>query len=518
MSDDECLDLFGEMSTEENITLRAEMSDQKSQQHITAMSDESDNTEENRSEGGEREKTDLICIEYPGQVDNPDRAIKTLGGLQNIGMVLSEPNRRLELRFRTDDVYCKPTCGERHQCSSFVIKVERKKLKPGIVDKPEYIHTTKLVGLVTSCFRFSNLCDFQYLPMAKKAETNQLASIYPEVYFNKLVGSDWIDKEAPLFIPPAVFSRMDVPQDYQFRRETSAEKTTGTPHNIIGRTRQRRSHHAIFVTYDVDKVPDNPREVALNQMKIKFIDKERFRIVEEKFGERPIWSKNALNAVTRIASDRLKFILPALAYYFTTGPWRNQWIKFGYDPRKDPAAGIYQTLDYRVRLQGGARHKVAAKRSYANYLLPYKAVNWSKPRTSLIDKSALPGAATAAGGDSGETTEAETNEDREKLSDVFMFRKGRIPPYRQMFYQYCDIHIQAAQELLQTSQAPATGGCSERSGWFLAGTEEKLRNMITNVINEDISEERLKEIEGTDDLEEPAMETPTGTETESDME
>ena len=161
---------------------------------------------------------------------------------------------------------------------------------------------------------------------------------------------------------------------------------------------------------------------------------------------------------------------------------------------------------------------MAAKRSYANYLLPYKAVNWSKPRTSLIDKSALPGAATAAGGDSGETTEAETNEDREKLSDVFMFRKGRIPPYRQMFYQYCDIHIQAAQELLQTSQAPATGGCSERSGWFLAGTEEKLRNMITNVINEDISEERLKEIEGTDDLEEPAMETPTGTETESDME
>ena len=94
MSDDECLDLFGEMSTEENITLRAEMSDQKSQQHTTAMSDVADNTEENRSEGGEREKTDLICIEYPGQVDNPDRAIKTLGGLQNIGMVLSEPNRQ----------------------------------------------------------------------------------------------------------------------------------------------------------------------------------------------------------------------------------------------------------------------------------------------------------------------------------------------------------------------------------------------------------------------------------------
>ena len=43
-------------------------------------------------------------------------------------------------------------------------------------------------------------------------------------------------------------------------------------------------------------------------------------------------------------------------------------------------------MDYRVRLQGGARHKVKAKRSYANYLLPYKAMNWSKPKTSVIDK------------------------------------------------------------------------------------------------------------------------------------
>ena len=223
---------------------------------------------------------------------------------------------------------------------------------------------------------------------------------------------------------------------YKFRREASSEKSSGTPHNIIGRTRQRRSHHAIFVTYDVEKVPENPRDIAISHIKIKFIDKERFDIVEKNFKERPIWSKNALHAITRIASDRLKFILPALAYYFTTGPWRNQWIRFGYDPRLDSSAGKYQTLDYRVRLQGGARHKVAAKRSYANYLLPYKATNWSKPRTSLINKSAFPGAENER-----KNEEVETEEDREKMIDVFKFRKGRIPPYRQMFYQYCDIEV-----------------------------------------------------------------------------
>jgi len=467
--------------------------------------DLAEGVEEDEDEAGD---AGLVCVEYPGVVVNPERAIRTLGGLQNIGLVLSEPNRRLELRFRSEDIYCKPTCGERHQCSSFVIRVQRKKLKAGVKNKPEHIHTTSFVGLVGSCFRFNNLCDFQFLPMQKDADS-KLVSIYPEVYFQNLVGSSWTEKEAPLFIPPAVFSRMDTPQEYQYRRETSTDKSaTGTPHNIIGRTRQRRSHHAIFVTYDVDKIPDSPRDIALSQMKIKFIDKERFATVESKFEERPIWSKNALHALTRIASDRLKFILPALAYYFTTGPWRNQWIRFGYDPRLDPSASSLQTLDYRVRLQGGARHKVAAKRSYANYLLPYKSTNWSKPRTSLINKSSFPGAVSLR------TEEVETKEDREKQIDVFMFRKGRIPPYRQMFYQYCDIQIESAQKLLDENKSKT---CTERSGWFNVGTEERLRNLLTEVINTHISDERSKLMETEiDERGEDLAETQTGTETDSD--
>ena len=100
---------------------------------------------------------------------------------------------------------------------------------------------------------------------------------------SKLVDSSWLDQApaaTPLFIPPAAFSRMDLPQDYQFRRETAGPST---PANIIGRTRQRRSHHAIFVTYHVEKVPDKPRDVALNQIKLKFIDQERLATVKEKF-------------------------------------------------------------------------------------------------------------------------------------------------------------------------------------------------------------------------------------------
>ena len=75
-------------------------------------------------------------------------------------------------------------------------------------------HDTHLQVIFICLSRFNNLCDFQYLPM-ERDDKNKLASIYPEVYFNKLVASDWIEKTPPLFLPPAVFSRMDSPQDYQ---------------------------------------------------------------------------------------------------------------------------------------------------------------------------------------------------------------------------------------------------------------------------------------------------------------
>ena len=125
---------------------------------------------------------------------------------------------------------------------------------------PRKVNTVQYVQIFFS--RFSNMCDFQFLPMDKlraadssscdnsetketedkesdkdkdnesdkdketvketdketdkDKETIRLVSIYDEVYCKKLVPRSWLDRpKAPLFIPPAVFSRMDLPQDYQ---------------------------------------------------------------------------------------------------------------------------------------------------------------------------------------------------------------------------------------------------------------------------------------------------------------
>lgn len=50
---------------------------------------------------------------------------------------------------------------------------------------------------------------------------------------------------------------------------------------------------------------------------------------------------------------------------------------------------MYQTLDYRARVQGGGRLRISLKRPTTNYLLQNKVVSWPKPRTSTIAKESL---------------------------------------------------------------------------------------------------------------------------------
>ena len=61
-------------------------------------------------------------------------------------------------------------------------------------------------------------------PREEEAEVNSAKPsafvhrpILDQVHFDKLVDSKWVTegRQAPLFVPPAAFSRMDQPQEYQ---------------------------------------------------------------------------------------------------------------------------------------------------------------------------------------------------------------------------------------------------------------------------------------------------------------
>jgi len=438
----------------------------------------------------------------------------------------------LELRFRPNDTFCKPTCGDRSTSSSLLLRVRRvvvrrKKCgscqKPINPENPEPEIRTEILAPIKTTFAFNNLCDFQYLPTETTKELKEGESevktakprafvhkpILDKVHFDKLIDSKWLSEEAPLFIPPAAFSRMDQPQDYHYRKDTSGtalRTATGTPLNIIGRTRQRRTLHAVFVNYDIDKVPEKPSEVAVNQLKVKFIESDEKQRVVEAFETQPIWTKSGLNFEVDVSMERLKFILPTVAYYFTSGPWRNQWTRFGYDPRKDPSAHIYQTLDYRVRIEGGAKLKVRAKRSYANYLLPYKSMNWSKPKTSTIVRETFEDGGEAAAASRGPASKgplAPSFEDDARSR--YLFEDGMVPPHRQMFYQYKDILLPEVQKIFKDAlkdqaSKEVTMECDEKFGWYKAGADDKVRTILTNSVTKTLTSNLKKEDMSKDEM------------------
>lgn len=132
--------------------------------------------------------------------------------------------------------------------------------------------------------------------------------------------------------------------------------------NLIGKTRLRRIKQASYIPFSLtDPIPVKPisKASAEEYLKVKFVTTEQFNAVKELFDKRPIMSKMVVSYETQISNDKLKYILPILSYYYTTGPWRIMWVRFGYDPRKDFESRYYQQLDYRVRMNIGIKDHVS---------------------------------------------------------------------------------------------------------------------------------------------------------------
>ncbi|KAL6422616.1 hypothetical protein ACFW04_010683 [Cataglyphis niger] len=493
----------------------------------------------------------LICIKYPGNVVNVNKAIETLGGISSISMTVDAPNRRLELRFRPDDGYSKPACGDRHSTIGFLLRVRIKKNRVTqaditeatkskctditnveatascIIDSKENFKTTvkenscknnvsiedtverrhtaddiknfdgaheesspkrkknvlctfdnnkyenlsekidyelpclKILGRVETEFKFTNLCDFQYVPMTQsKSNPKELECIYSSIYPTGIPPYSWLKNDVPYFLPPAAFSRMDTVQQYIPKTEIDSNSE-----NIIGKNKKCQAGFPNYIYFSTQGVPIAAPKGIETAMKVKFLQNAHLEQVRQLFEERPIWSKNAIMYKTQFTSEQLKILLPSVAYYFMTGPWRIMWVKLGYDPRKDINARKYQTLDYRLKAMHGLGLTVRCKRNYSNYTLPYKSAPVSKQKPAILTATL--------------SQQQNPKKERHLHENVYIYREGMVPPSRQMFYQYCDVLIGEIQEMLAKLPDPLPGiKCHEKRGWLPTDFDVQCREIL----------------------------------------
>lgn len=95
----------------------------------------------------------LILVEYPAVVRNPDRAQQTLGGINRISDVFCT-DKRLPLTFHPDNVYAKPTQGDRTEGSGVLLRIVIRRPKHPSVDKKVQTKSVSIVGLVDTSYQF----------------------------------------------------------------------------------------------------------------------------------------------------------------------------------------------------------------------------------------------------------------------------------------------------------------------------------------------------------------------------
>lgn len=149
---------------------------------------------------------------------------------------------------------------------------------------------------------------------------------------------------------------------------------------------------------------------------------------------------------------------------------------------------MYQVLDFRIRcgMKYGYAHSdmpVKAKRSTYNYSFPVTIKKTPSQVVTMRDlKQGL--------GPSGTTGTRKLASNKYKLKDsVYIFREGALPPYRQMFYQLCDLSVEELQKIIHRNDG-AEDSCTERDGWCLPKTSDELRNAMTLMIRQTIRSKR----------------------------
>ncbi|KAJ8346735.1 hypothetical protein SKAU_G00281360 [Synaphobranchus kaupii] len=214
-----------------------------------------------------RQDCRLVSVEYPGYVTNVDKMLETLGGEQAVSKTYADPSRRIELNYRPRDPYCHPLCANRFPSTSVLLRVQKRSRKRSGADARFHM---EVLGVIGTCYKFQGMGDFQYLAVHTEADGMQ-TSLYDKILLRKPEKKEFFDKEVPLYIPPPIFSRLDNPVDYYYRPEVQHREgyvpQTVSHENLIGLSRARRPHNAIFIAFEEKEVPSKPLEAAVQNWK-----------------------------------------------------------------------------------------------------------------------------------------------------------------------------------------------------------------------------------------------------------
>ncbi|ODQ80412.1 hypothetical protein BABINDRAFT_13262 [Babjeviella inositovora NRRL Y-12698] len=346
----------------------------------------------------------LTALELPLKVRNVDKATGLLGGQQRIAKAIQNPKMNpLELRLRSaKDPYHHPLTGlVNTQKQKILLKVsipkaqlttENKAALAGlriseVLGNIQNPHTVKIepIAIIDRNFQFREMADFQYITR-NDALTQQVKETvfagdlvkikeFTQEIFNSTHDphENYTNKNISL-PPPCRFSHTNVPHNYQYKKNPAIQVVNDQGKlKLVSKTRRIKLYTLIVNILGPTPQTPHPELVKKYRQLVEMRtdpsagdDKlhakslqtlECIELLRDLFEQKPVWIRRQLNAVVpEKMRSVLKYALPHLSYIMRKGPWRQTYIKFGVDPRVDPAFWKYQSESFRLL---GFFHKIA---------------------------------------------------------------------------------------------------------------------------------------------------------------
>ena len=127
-------------------------------------------------------------------------------------------NGRLELHFRPDDPFCKPSVSTEKTCGNLLVKVRREAESS---DGLQY--QLEVLGVVEMLYLFDKPCDFQYLPVARTTSGAQRDLLSDIVSSMEVSRSEYLSRDVQPYLPPVMFSRREKPYTYSLEFGLASE-------------------------------------------------------------------------------------------------------------------------------------------------------------------------------------------------------------------------------------------------------------------------------------------------------
>ncbi|WFD19423.1 tau 95 subunit of transcription factor TFIIIC [Malassezia caprae] len=414
------------------------------------------------------------------------------------------------------DLYRHPLLGDVSPSDTLVVRVHKqvwKRVVQGTVERRKQ-YRVEVLGPSSTCIRFRRMADYAFRPempahtsehptmkLHRALEEMDVAAMrahrFPPESQEYHTTEGGQPRSNLAMIPPPFFNRQELPFYYGYRQNPTSSLQTvsfastskrsrrtarkgdsdllhaGHEHAEVTRYLNRarwRNMAPIAVKFaEAGPVPTEP-DAMLAQMSLTERQATQLEQLKKYLSERPVWSRLSLLNQFSVADARAlvqtKELFALVAYTFADGPWRDALVRFGYDPREDPASRLYAPPTHssfqRIHLRGKAPRfpttRGAFKAEYGKASVGTKA----EPASALGDAQARP--------------------------PTHLF-DGQHVTFSTSTFQLCDITAPTLVPLVQTEGPGHLLSTPDiTTGWYAASAWEAIRSSVSKSFHALLSE------------------------------